>query len=149
METSWQRLKTLLENHHKDILKREASGRGDFIYLYDTGDYWVAFEQSAFMLGKVIAVSTDVVSVEMRHKQIIHLAGRLYRTEMIYIVGYHLSCRYVIGRLGWKRLRSLNTEFQQGPGRIYKESGAVRQYLIGAFAACSVDEMDIELSGFP
>ncbi len=61
METSWQRLKTLLENHHKDILKREASGRGDFIYLYDTGDYWVAFEQSAFMLRRIFPESDIVV----------------------------------------------------------------------------------------
>lgn len=61
METSWQRLKTLLENHHKDILKREASGRGDFIYLYDTGDYWVAFERSAFMLRRIFPESDIVV----------------------------------------------------------------------------------------
>ena len=50
---TWKRLMSLLEHHHKDILKRESAGTDGFIYLYDAGEYWVAFEQSACRLRQL------------------------------------------------------------------------------------------------
>lgn len=59
--SSWQRLKALLENHQNDILERESSCSGNSIYLYDTGEYWVAFERSAFRLRQIFPDSDITV----------------------------------------------------------------------------------------
>lgn len=58
---TWKRLMTLLENHCKDILKREATAKDDLIYLYETGEYWVAFEQSACRLRQLFPGSDIIV----------------------------------------------------------------------------------------
>lgn len=46
------RLISLLENHLKEILGREADNRA-CVHLYCTGPYWVAFEKSAYLLRQV------------------------------------------------------------------------------------------------
>lgn len=85
--SSWQRLKALLENHQNDILERESSCSGNSIYLYDTGEYWVAFERSAFRLRQIfpdsdIAVlhlktcSCPVVMVSVSGREFTEYPGR-------------------------------------------------------------------------
>ena len=49
---SGYRLMVLLKSHLREILKRE-SDNSEAIFLYDTGDHWVAFEQSAYQLSKL------------------------------------------------------------------------------------------------
>lgn len=105
METSWQRLKTLLENHHKDILKREASGRGDFIYLYDTGDYWVAFERSAFMLRRIFPESDIVV---------LHLKTWLFPVVMVSVADSD-----------FRKYSRIHTAHPMGPDRRVLPGGTV------------------------
>ena len=51
-DRSGVRLISLLGNHLKEILKREADNRA-FIHLYCTGPYWVAFEKSAYLLRQI------------------------------------------------------------------------------------------------
>lgn len=46
------RLMTLVQNCHAEILGREK-GNEQFIHLYNTGTYWVAFEQSACQLNRI------------------------------------------------------------------------------------------------
>ena len=62
---TWKRLMSLLEHHHKDILKRESAGTDGFIYLYDAGEYWVAFEQSACRLRQLFP-DCDIIVLHLQ-----------------------------------------------------------------------------------
>ena len=62
---TWKRLMSLLEHHHKDILKRESAGTDGFIYLYDAGEYWVAFEQSACLLRQLFP-DCDIIVLHLQ-----------------------------------------------------------------------------------
>ena len=42
----------LLQNHLSDILFKEANN-DRYMYLYDTDNYWMAFERSAYMLSRL------------------------------------------------------------------------------------------------
>lgn len=42
----------LFQNRLSDILFKEANNES-YMYLYDTGSYWMAFEKSAYMLSKL------------------------------------------------------------------------------------------------
>lgn len=46
------RLQMLIQNYHTKILKREKDN-DKFIYLYNIGTYWVAFERSACLLNGI------------------------------------------------------------------------------------------------
>ncbi len=48
-EPSGLSLQSLLQKEIKNILKKEV-GNTDAMYLYGTGTYWVAFENSAYQL---------------------------------------------------------------------------------------------------
>ena len=50
------RLQQLIQNQHKEILAREQNN-DKFIYLYDIGAYWVAFERSACRLSGLFSES--------------------------------------------------------------------------------------------
>ena len=62
---TWKRLMSLLEHHHKDILKRESAGTDGFIYLYDAGEHWVAFEQSACLLRQLFP-DCDIIVLHLQ-----------------------------------------------------------------------------------
>lgn len=51
------RLMSLLEKHLPAILDREVDNNNS-IHLYGTGEYWVAFEKSAYQLSRVYPRST-------------------------------------------------------------------------------------------
>ena len=44
----------LFQNRLSDILFKEANNER-YMYLYDTGSYWMAFERSAYMLSRLYA----------------------------------------------------------------------------------------------
>lgn len=44
----------LFQNRLSDILFKEANNER-YMYLYDTGSYWMAFEKSAYMLSRLYA----------------------------------------------------------------------------------------------
>ncbi|WP_455669714.1 hypothetical protein [Phocaeicola sp.] len=46
------RLQRLIQSSHTEILGREKDNN-NFIYLYNIGTYWVAFEQSAYRLDNL------------------------------------------------------------------------------------------------
>ena len=50
--TMFERINTLLETNLKKILNNELHNE-DRIHLYDVGEYWVAFEKSAYLLEKI------------------------------------------------------------------------------------------------
>lgn len=50
--TMFERINTLLEINLKKILNNELHNE-DRIHLYDVGEYWVAFEKSAYLLEKI------------------------------------------------------------------------------------------------
>lgn len=52
IEKSGVCLMALMQHHLADILNKEK-GNDKFIHLYNTGAYWVAFEQSACQLSRV------------------------------------------------------------------------------------------------
>ena len=46
----------LFQNRLSDILFKEANNeRYMYLYLYDTGSYWMSFERSAYMLSRLYA----------------------------------------------------------------------------------------------
>lgn len=49
VQSSGVSLQSLLQKEIKNILKKEV-GNTDAMYLYGTGTYWVAFENSAYQL---------------------------------------------------------------------------------------------------
>lgn len=48
------RLMRLMDTHLSNIIRKEHSD-GKSIHLYGTGEYWVAFEQSAYLLCQLFA----------------------------------------------------------------------------------------------
>lgn len=46
------RIQMLIQNHHAEILGRERNNNKS-IHLYNTGTYWIAFEQSACQLNSI------------------------------------------------------------------------------------------------
>ncbi len=51
-EPLWMRLQNMIETQHVKILNREKDNECH-AYLYDVGEYWIAFEQSAWQLRRL------------------------------------------------------------------------------------------------
>lgn len=49
----FERLNLLLANNQRNIIQREQDNAG-CVHLYSVGAYWVAFDRSAYMLGKLV-----------------------------------------------------------------------------------------------
>ena len=61
----------LLENHLPQILEKEKQNHSA-IHLYSTGPYWVAFEQSAYLLHRLHSGSeTTVLQVSTQAEPVI------------------------------------------------------------------------------
>ena len=52
VEPPWMSLKRLVETRMFDILRKEQGNR-KYIRLYGAGEYWHAFEESAFQLSRI------------------------------------------------------------------------------------------------
>lgn len=59
-ETQWMRLRNLLETQHVEILNREKDNERR-AYLYNVGEYWMAFEHSAWQLCQLFPQSTVAI----------------------------------------------------------------------------------------
>lgn len=53
-ESPGMRLMTFLTTHQAQIMAREKDNER-FVYLYGIGNYWVAFERSAYLLCRLLA----------------------------------------------------------------------------------------------
>lgn len=62
---TFARINTLLTTNLKSILKKEDHN-ADRINLYDAGEYWVAFEKSAYMLDKMIDKSDKPIVLHLK-----------------------------------------------------------------------------------
>ena len=71
-------VQALLAKDSKTIMKRENIN-GNRVHLYDVGQYWAAFDKSAFLLGKMTNEDCDIV--------ILHLKGHPFPILM-YCVHY-------------------------------------------------------------
>ena len=63
-EPSWMPLKELIETRLLDIIHTEDT-TGQYIRLYGVGDYWHAFEESAYQLSQLFRVYDIAI---LRHK---------------------------------------------------------------------------------
>ena len=61
--TPFELLEALLSRYIKEIMSRESVNTNT-IHLYNTGDYWVSFEKSAYMLQRL---SSDVDTATINH----------------------------------------------------------------------------------
>ena len=61
--TPFELLEALLSRYIKEIMSRESVNTNT-IHLYNTGDYWVSFEKSAYMLQRL---SQDVDTATINH----------------------------------------------------------------------------------
>lgn len=63
--TMFERVNTLLETNLKKILNNELHNE-DRIHLYDVGEYWVAFEKSAYLLEKINPKDEQPIILHMK-----------------------------------------------------------------------------------
>ena len=61
--TPFELLEALLSRYIKEIMSRESVNTNT-IHLYNTGDYWVSFEKSAYQLQRL---SQDVDTATINH----------------------------------------------------------------------------------
>ena len=74
VEPPWMSLKRLVETRMFDILRKEQGNR-KYIRLYGAGEYWHAFEESAFQLSRIF---TEYETTLFSHKD--HLtSGSIFR----------------------------------------------------------------------
>ena len=64
VEPPWMSLKRLVETRMFDILRKEQGNR-KYIRLYGAGEYWHAFEESAFQLSRIF---TEYETTLFSHK---------------------------------------------------------------------------------
>ena len=62
--TTLQRVNTLLEGRLHQILRQEQHN-ADRVNLYDVGEYWVAFERSAYQLEQMSRKADDTVMLHL------------------------------------------------------------------------------------
>ena len=70
VEPPWMSLKRLVETRMFDILRKEQGNR-KYIRLYGAGEYWHAFEESAFQLSRIFTeYETTLFSHNGKHGKI-------------------------------------------------------------------------------
>lgn len=92
-------VQALLAKDSKTIMKRENIN-GNRVHLYDVGQYWAAFDKSAFLLGKMTNEDCDIV--------ILHLKGHPFPILM-YRVHYEkvkdLCRKHIMAKKGVEYLQ--------------------------------------------
>lgn len=63
--TTLQRVTALLEGHLQQILRKERDNE-DRVHLYGVGEYWVAFERSAYLFEQLDADAAGPVVMHLR-----------------------------------------------------------------------------------
>ena len=63
--TTYERVNALLEAHLQRILQEERENENR-INLYDAGEYWVAFERSAYLLEQMVPKEEHPVVLYMK-----------------------------------------------------------------------------------
>lgn len=64
--STYERINALLEKEIRNILQQESQNENR-IHLYDVGEYWVAFEKSAYLLEQLIPKGEHPVVLYMKN----------------------------------------------------------------------------------
>lgn len=64
--STYERINALLEANLETILRQERQNENR-IYLYDVGEYWVAFEKSAYLLEQLVPQEEHPVVLYMEN----------------------------------------------------------------------------------
>lgn len=64
--STYERINALLEKEMKHILQQESQNENR-IHLYDVGEYWVAFEKSAYLLEQLVPREEHPIVLYMKN----------------------------------------------------------------------------------
>ena len=64
--TTYERINALLEKEMQHILRQESQNENR-IHLYDVGEYWVAFEKSAYLLEQLVPKEEHPIVLYMKN----------------------------------------------------------------------------------
>ncbi len=83
IETRWMQLQNLMEAQHVKILNREKDNACR-AYLYNAGEYWIAFERSAWQLCQLFPQSNVSILHLKTYPFPIVMASVLYQHALPY-----------------------------------------------------------------
>ena len=63
---TYERINALLEKEMQNILRQESQNENR-IHLYDVGEYWVAFEKSAYLLEQLVPKEEHPIVLYMKN----------------------------------------------------------------------------------
>ena len=63
--STYERINALLEKEMQNILRQESQNE-NCIHLYDVGEYWVAFEKSAYLLEQLVPKEEHPIVLYMK-----------------------------------------------------------------------------------
>ena len=121
VEPPWMSLKRLIETRMVEILRKEQ-GNGKYIRLYGAGEYWHAFEESAFQLERLLRKGETTL---LSHKNYPFPVGMvsILDSELRTYIRQHIP---VCDRLDYKKL--LVAELSVAEYRAWHEN-AVKEFL--------------------
>lgn len=114
-------LKRLVETRMFDILRKEQGNR-KYIRLYGTGEYWHAFEESAFQLSRIFTEYETTLFSHKDHPFPVVMAS-IPDNELRSYIRQHIP---VCDRFDYKKL--LAVEFSVAEYRTWHEH-AVKEFL--------------------
>ena len=121
VEPPWMSLKRLVETRMFDILRKEQGNR-KYIRLYGAGEYWHAFEESAFQLSRIFTEYETTLFSHKDHPFPVVMAS-IPDNELRSYIRLHIP---VCDRFDYKQL--LAVEFSAAEYRTWHEH-AVKEFL--------------------
>jgi len=121
VEPPWMSLKRLVETRMFDILRKEQGNR-KYIRLYGAGEYWHAFEESAFQLSRIFTEYETTLFSHKDHPFPVVMAS-IPDNELRSYIRQHIP---VCDRSDYKKL--LAVEFSAAEYRTWHEH-AVKEFL--------------------
>lgn len=99
--STYERINALLEKEMQDILRQEMQNENR-IHLYDVGEYWVAFEKSAYLLEQLVPKEEQPVVLYMENHPF-----PIVMQSSHYLRVRELCRRQVLAKKGTDRLQFL------------------------------------------
>ena len=121
VEPPWMSLKRLIETRMVEILRKEQ-GNGKYIRLYGAGEYWHAFEESAFQLERLLRKG-ETTLLSHKHCPFPVVIVSILDSELRTYIRQHIP---VCDRLDYKKL--LVAELSVAEYRAWHEN-AVKEFL--------------------
>ena len=121
VEPPWMSLNRLIETRMVEILRKEQ-GNGKYIRLYGAGEYWHAFEESAFQLERLLRKGETTLLSHKNYPFPVVMVSIL-DSELRTYIRQHIP---VCDRLDYKKL--LVAELSVAEYRAWHEN-AVKEFL--------------------